>query len=100
MLLFDQSTMRIIYCVWYVFFKVITGVARRGQRGHGPPKFLENIVILCFERRFSKQNSVIRLNQTFCPPPNFWAGYASVRDSCELLQIHEEQFALVSKSMY
>jgi len=25
-------------------------------------KFLENIVILCFERRFSKQNSVIRLN--------------------------------------
>jgi len=26
-----------------------------------PPKFVENIVILCFERRFSKQNSVIRL---------------------------------------
>jgi len=25
------------------------------------PKFVENIVILCFERRFSKQNSVIRL---------------------------------------
>jgi len=25
-----------------------------------PPKFLENIVILCFESRFSKQNSVIR----------------------------------------
>jgi len=25
------------------------------------PKFEENIVILCFERRFSKQNSVIRL---------------------------------------
>jgi len=28
--------------------------------GHNP-KFLENIVILCFERRFSKQNSVFRL---------------------------------------
>jgi len=26
-----------------------------------PPKFVKNIVILCFERRFSKQNSVIRL---------------------------------------
>ena len=26
-----------------------------------PPKFVENIVILCFKRRFSKQNSVIRL---------------------------------------
>jgi len=26
-----------------------------------PPKFVENIVILCFERRFSKQNSVIHL---------------------------------------
>jgi len=42
MLLFDQSTMRIIYCVWYVF----------------------------------------------------------LRDSCEIFLIHEEQFALVSKSMY
>ena len=31
-----------------------------GQRGHGPPKCLEHIVILCFERRFSKQNSVLR----------------------------------------
>jgi len=26
-----------------------------------PPKFVENIVILCFEKRFSKQNSVVRL---------------------------------------
>jgi len=38
-----------------------TGVARGGQRGHAPPKFLENIVILCFESRFSKQNGIIRL---------------------------------------
>ena len=40
-------------------------------------------MILCFERRFTKQNSVIRLKsktltpQIFCPPPNFWAGYAA-----------------------
>jgi len=26
-----------------------------------PPKVVENIAILCFERRFSKQTSVIRL---------------------------------------
>jgi len=48
-----------------------------GQRGHGPPKCLENIVILCFERRVSKQNSVIRLKSNILLPPNFWAGYAT-----------------------
>ena len=38
------------------------GVARGGQRGHAlRPKFLENVVILCFERRLSEQNSVFRL---------------------------------------
>jgi len=48
-----------------------------------PPKCLKNKVILCFERRFSKQNSVIRLKsnslppQIFWPPPKFWAGYAT-----------------------
>jgi len=60
---------------------------RRNQgwaKGPCPPKFLENIVILCFERRFFKQNSVIRLQshilvprKVFWPPPNFWAGYAT-----------------------
>jgi len=59
------------------------GVARGGvKEGQAPPKFLENIVILCFERRFFRQNSVIRLkNQAFWPPkfspPNFWPGYAT-----------------------
>jgi len=33
----------------------------RAKGAMPPPKFVENIVILCFERRFSKQNSVIRL---------------------------------------
>ena len=42
-----------------------------------PPRFLENIVILCFERRFSKQNSVIRLKSTILPPTNFWVGYGT-----------------------
>jgi len=47
------------------------------ERGHGTPKVLENIVSLRFEKRFSKQNSVIRLIIHFSPP-NFWAGYATV----------------------
>jgi len=55
---------------------------QEGQRGYAPPKFLENIDILCIERRFSKQNSVIRLKSNilaskFFAPPNFWAGYAT-----------------------
>ena len=51
-------------CIW----------PRRSQGGpKGPctPKFLENIVILCFERRFSKQNSVIRLKSNILPPQFF-----------------------------
>ena len=43
-----------------------------GLRGHGTPKFLEHMAILCFERRFSKQNSVIRLNSFIFPPPKFF----------------------------
>jgi len=45
--------------------------SQRGQRGHGSPKFLENIVILCFERRFSKQNVVIRLQSNIFASPEF-----------------------------
>jgi len=33
------------------------------------PKFLENIVILCFESRFSEQNSVIRLKSNIFAHP-------------------------------
>jgi len=45
------------------------GVARGGQRSHGPPPdFLEHKVILCFERRFSKQDSVIRLKSNILVP--------------------------------
>ena len=32
------------------------------------PKFLENMVILCFERRFAKQNSVIRRKSNILAP--------------------------------
>jgi len=43
-----------------------------------PKKCLENIAILCFERRFAKQNSVIRLKSKLLAPPNFCADYAIV----------------------
>ena len=52
----------------------------RGQRGTAPPKFLENTVLLCIERRFSNQNSVIRLKSNILPPQHFWAGYATAND--------------------
>jgi len=48
------------------------GVARGAKEAMIPPKVLENIVILCFERRFSKQNSVIRLKSNILGPENFW----------------------------
>ena len=44
-----------------------------------PQKFSENVVILCFERRFSKQNSAICLKATILPPKKFWAAYATGR---------------------
>jgi len=56
------------------------GVAKGGAKGPCPPKYLENIVISCFERRFSKQNSVIRLKSNILAPPNFWSGYATAID--------------------
>ena len=53
------------------------GVAKGRAREVMHPKCLENIVILCFERRFSKQNSVTRLKSSILAS-NFWAGYATV----------------------
>jgi len=51
-----------------------------GQMGYDLPRFLENIFILCFEKRFSEQNSVICLKSNILAPPNFWAGYATDRE--------------------
>ena len=48
------------------------GVARGGAKGPCPQKFLENIVILCFERRFSKQNNIILLKLNILLPPKFF----------------------------
>ena len=59
------------------------GAARGAKETMFPKNFLENTVILCFEGRFSKQNSVIRLKSNILPPPsflarpNFWTGYST-----------------------
>jgi len=40
-------------------------------KGPAPPKFLEHLVILCFERRYLKQNTVASLKSTILPPRAF-----------------------------
>jgi len=63
-----------------------TPMSRKHKRSQGGPKrpcpplkFLENMVILCFERSLSKQNRVIRLKSNSLAPRNFRAGYATGR---------------------
>jgi len=43
-----------------------------GLRGHVHPKFLEHIVILCCEKRYPKQNSVIPLKSNILASPKFF----------------------------
>ena len=59
-----------------------------------PPKFLEYLVILCFERRYPIQNNVASLKSRIpptpnflSPPPKFWAGYATGRSPCDALYL-------------
>jgi len=73
---------------------------RRSQGGPNgaplPPNFLENTGILSFERRFSKQNSVIRLKSNILAPQNFWSGYATARNSVSLGRIDQSHAQKVS----
>jgi len=48
------------------------------------PKFYEYLVNMCFERRFTKQNTVGSLISKIFPQKNFWAGYATVAQSQEM----------------
>jgi len=66
------------------FDKILTiGVAKGAKAAGSPPKCLEDIVIFLFERRFFKQNSVIRLKsnilppQIFLPPKKLWSSCAT-----------------------
>jgi len=45
-----------------------------GLEGHVSPQIFKAYSHLCFERRYHKQNSVIRLKSNILAPPNFWAG--------------------------
>jgi len=47
----------------------VIGVARGGKGAMAPQKCLENIVILPFQWRFSKQNGDIRLKSNILLPP-------------------------------
>jgi len=53
-------------------------VARRAKE-ECPPKLVAYLVILCFERRCPKQNTVARLKSIDFPPKKFWTGHATVR---------------------
>jgi len=80
--------MRVFICLCHLLqgfhiYLTAIGVAR-GPKGSRPSKFLENIVILCFERLFSMQNSVIRLKSNILAPANFWAGYATAYTVCSV----------------
>jgi len=50
---------------------LIIGVARRGQRRPWLQNILTRLVILCFEKRCPKQNTVARLKSKDFPPQNF-----------------------------
>jgi len=50
-----------------------TGVAGVAKGTMAPHKFLQRIVILCFERCFFKQNGVIRLQTNILTSPNILA---------------------------
>ena len=68
----------------------ISGLLRRGigvAGRHGPPKGLENIVILCFESRFSKQNSVIGLKSNILPPKISGLATPSAWFTCRLYRL-------------
>ena len=67
----------------------VIGVARVGPTVPWPPKFLEHIVILCFERRYPKQNSVIRLKSNILArlPKSFYATAVSYATECETVSV-------------
>jgi len=42
------------------------------------PQILAYLAVLCFERRYHKQNTVALLKSIVLPLPQFWAGCATV----------------------
>jgi len=65
---FPELRMRRIKWNWFP----IISVARWGAKGPCPQKNFRNIVILCFKRRYPKQNSVIFLKSSAFAHPYFF----------------------------
>jgi len=63
-----------------------------------PPKCLENKVILCFERRYPKQNSVFHRELNIFAPTNVCAGYAILSRHRFFIIQNFEQLALALKN--
>jgi len=60
-----------------VCFEHTMGVARGIKGAMNPTRFVAYLLVLCFERRYLKQNTVARLKSSILPPPNVWADYAT-----------------------
>jgi len=58
-------------------FKLLATQSRRGSQGAREvihtPQFLAYLVILCFERRYSKHNTVVRLKSNILFPSKFFS---------------------------
>ena len=69
-------------CAWTQLSLVKSVSIHRRSQGGGrrpwPPVFRTYPVVLCFERRCPKPNTVARLNSKYFGSPKFWAGYTSV----------------------
>ena len=74
-----------------MFCKILNCIRQLGSpgaKGAMPPKFLENMVILCFERRFSKQNSVIHLKSSILS----WLRHCLHTSIINNFMIYQDQF--------
>jgi len=93
---------RAVLSLQFTYVRSFACSHRRSQRGLGSHVTPQNFRIyrhLCFERRYHKQNSVIRLKSNiltptkFFGPPNAWAGYATACRG-KLLNLREGCFAV------
>jgi len=80
----QMHALLLLKLIWSILHNCIV-VGKEGSMGSCPHKFLEHIVILCFERRYHKQNSDIRLKSNMFPnknSPQFfdWLRYCTTVD--------------------
>jgi len=77
-MLYKYVRVYIKYHITYTLYKAhIQRRSQGGARSHGPSKFLEYLVILCFKRQYLKQNTVTQLKSNILTRPKLWAGHAT-----------------------